>query len=832
MNKDILKQRIRTIWMEGLMIFKAVITMACLFMCAFLMDFFAFSDAQNLFKAVKAKGPRMSYTTENVSFLNGSLIDGWIVSGGGSTSFEIKDINESVGLVEIVIKDAASQAMPIDIYCENAEHTYSEDYKLNGIIQENKGGYFYELNQYVSSLCVDIGVNNQDSYVMERVILNPNVFDVFAGNFCNVSWIRILWYFIGMLVLLFAWRDFELFKYFCFKYRYVLGLSFVILYTICKLNGSSIGILNSFYPYGTDTSRLLGRARHIRTDEYVVFTEMALSQVQSGFKRFSDIWGYSPSDMFVVYGQPIRNLVAIYRPFSLGYLILGAERGLSFYWSSRLVCMFLVSFEFGRLLTKDNRLLSLAYAFLVALAPVVQWWYSINEFVEMLIFGQLAILLIFWYFKTKKYGIKILLTAGLVVCAGGYVMTLYPAWMVPFFYVFAAAAIAMLIENRKNIHIQRQDVMLWLAGMGVFSGSMLYIYITSADTIRDVMNTVYPGTRIYTGGPLSNLFELFRGWTSYLWSFITMTNPCEKTCFINFAPVGFIFSLIEIFGYKRKDPWLIILNMVNVLMVMFYIVSGWPEAFAKITLLSRSTRIMNAIGFINLLILFRALTYADYKVEMKRIFLLLSPVIAVVSFHTVRDNLNIALKVVTMFFVILTVWLLLNIQDKKKQEYFLLLVMAVSLVGGGMVNPINQGLSTIYKSPIVRAIEAENQKDEGLWVVVNGGASYNNLPTIVGAHTLNAVATYPDKTLWEDLHLTDEVSEYAWNRYAHQNIHISESTYFEPISVVDQFVLNITVEDLKKIGVKYILNINGVAENQTLDTVFTYGNLSIQKIRE
>ena len=277
-----------------------------------------------------------------------------------------------------------------------------------------------------------------------------------------------------------------------------------------------------------------------------------------------------------------------------------------------------------------------------------------------------------------------------------------------------------------------------------------------------------------------------------------------NTCFINFAPVGFIFSLIEIFGYKRKDPWLIILNMVNVLMVMFYIVSGWPEAFAKITLLSHSTRIMNAIGFINLLILFRALTYADYKVEMKRIFLLLSPVIAVVSFHTVRDNLNIALKVVTMFFVILTVWLLLNIQDKKKQEYFLLLVMAVSLVGGGMVNPINQGLSTIYKSPIVRAIEAENQKDEGLWVVVNGGASYNNLPTIVGAHTLNAVATYPDKTLWEDLHLTDEVSEYAWNRYAHQNIHISESTYFEPISVVDQFVLNITVEDLKKIGFKYI----------------------------
>ena len=47
----------------------------------------------------------------------------------------------------------------------------------------------------------------------------------------------------------------------------------------------------------------------------------------------------------------------------------------------------------------------------------------------------------------------------------------------------------------------------------------------------------------------------------------------------------------------------------------------------------------------------------------------------------------------------------------------------------------------------------------------------------------------------------------------------------------DQFWLNITVEDLKKIGVKYILNTNGVAENKELDTVFTYGNFSIQKMR-
>lgn len=540
--KGICSDRIRT---------RQIIRMVvCLLMCSFLLEFFLIFDIQKLFKVIESKETRASYTIENTTLVNCRLENGKIISEGEDPQFVITDIDNSIGLVEIVIKNMSSSTMPIELFYENTEHTFSADYELNGRIQENKASYFYELNQVVSSLRIDIGCSSQDAYVIEKIILNPNAVDILAGNFFNMLPIRMLWYFIGLSIFFFAFRDIELFKHFCFQYRWELGICFVILCTICKLHGSSIGELNNCYPYGADTARLWGSSRAIRSDEYVVFTEMALSQVQSGFNWFSDIWGYSPSDMFMVYGQPIKNLAAIYRPFSLGYLLLGAERGLAFYWSSRLACCFLVSFEFGRLLTKDNRCLSLAYAFLVALAPVVQWWYSINELVEMLIFGQSAILLIFWYLRTEKYRIKNLATACLVLCAGGYVMTLYPAWMIPLFYVFAAAVIAMIIDNKEYIRIRKQDIVIWLSGISIFFSSMLYIYMTSADTIHAVMNTEYPGSRIYTGGPISNLIELFRGWTSYLWTFIAIDNPCEKACFISFAPVGFIFSLIEIFKYN------------------------------------------------------------------------------------------------------------------------------------------------------------------------------------------------------------------------------------------------------------------------------------------
>ena len=49
-------------------------------------------------------------------------------------------------------------------------------------------------------------------------------------------------------------------------------------------------------------------------------------------------------------------------------------------------------------------MLSLASALLVAFSSQVQWWFAVNSLVEMLVFGQLAVLIVHYFMVTKKYG--------------------------------------------------------------------------------------------------------------------------------------------------------------------------------------------------------------------------------------------------------------------------------------------------------------------------------------------------------------------------------------------------------------------------------------------
>lgn len=83
---------------------------------------------------------------------------------------------------------------------------------------------------------------------------------------------------------------------------------------------------------------------------------------------------------------------------------MGAERGLSFFWCARLIALFMVTFKLSMLLTNRKRVLSLASALLIAFSSQVQWWFAVNSLVEMLVFGQLAVLIVHYFMLTKKYG--------------------------------------------------------------------------------------------------------------------------------------------------------------------------------------------------------------------------------------------------------------------------------------------------------------------------------------------------------------------------------------------------------------------------------------------
>lgn len=186
-----------------------------------------------------------------------------------------------------------------------------------------------------------------------------------------------------------------------YKYRYIISFIVIIICTLFQINGSSIGIWEDQITGNGELNKgvILGTSRVIRTDEWNVNTPMAFSKYYDNFSYFSGITMGGEADNFIVYGQPIKDIGTIFRPFLLGYLFLPMGQGLAFFWCARFVMLLLISFDFMMIITNKKKVLSLIGAIMIGLSPIVQWWYAVNGLVEMLIFGQLAIVLLDKYMR-------------------------------------------------------------------------------------------------------------------------------------------------------------------------------------------------------------------------------------------------------------------------------------------------------------------------------------------------------------------------------------------------------------------------------------------------
>ena len=150
-------------------------------------------------------------------------------------------------------------------------------------------------------------------------------------------------------------------------------------------------------------------------------------------------------------------------------------------------------------------------------------------------------------------------------------------------------------------------------------------------------------------------------------------------------------------------------------------------------------------------------------------------------------------------------YLLMRFNVKKNRYFALIACMGTILVSGFLVNPIRSGCDNIYDLEAVKLIESVHEENpKALWAVEGMSYPYTNLPIVTGAPTVNSTNIYPDLERWQTLD-TENLHNDVYNRYAHISINLKQEGAAEFSSdVPDQFTLNITLEDLKKIGVKYI----------------------------
>ena len=646
-----------------------------------------------------------------------------------------------------------------------------------------------------------------------------------------------------------------------YKNRYLAGVILLAICVMFEISGSSIGMWKT-YMQDTNVSDgvLLGESRAIRTDEWAVNTPMAFSQKfnSPSFSYYNEIVRGEKTDVFIVYGQPTWNIASIYRPFQLGYLFFGISKGLSFFWCARAIFLFLISFDMMMLITKKKKMLSFVGALLISFAPIVSWWFAINGLVEMLIAGQLAVLLLDKYMLTDSIKKRWLYLIGIAICAGTYILTFYPSWQIPIIYVVAGLAIWVMIKNWKDCKMSKKDILPIATVSICFLLSMIYVFTKSWSTVQAVLNTVYPGSRSVTGGGqiqqyLSYPINLFLG----IKEEGLPSNVCEQAVFFDLFPIGLILTGIVFFRDKKKDKLLIILSVLYAFFSIWCI-SGFPEILAKITLLSmsQSNRTFLVVGFIQIFMLIRALSLIENPLP-KKVAIPLSIVLAVWIAWVDKTNYtqylgNLLLSI--LFVILVTLfYFALRYQKKWGKYLFTIEITCVLALCGGIVNPIRTGNNVIYEQEIVKKIEEivqtekiketmcmtpemleENPFHQGLWVFEGVSFPYMNLPILAGAPTINCTNTYPDVERWKAID-TENKYEEIYNRYAHIRIDITnEPTSFE-LTFADAFTVNLNVNDIKKLNLKYFITPSDLTkwnnENISFEEIYTNGIYHIYNVQ-
>ena len=631
-----------------------------------------------------------------------------------------------------------------------------------------------------------------------------------------------------------------------YKYRFVLSFLLLIMLVSFKISGSSMGCWKLFLGDGESGIRL-GEPRVWRSDEWGTLTPLCFRQQYNtlgAYNRYSQTLGSILTDNMLVYGQPSWDILTLFRPFYWGYLFFGSERGLSWFWCSRLIVLFLSWFELGMLITDGQKKLSVMLSVCVSFAPFLQWWFAINGLVEMLIYGACFVLgsnyLVSHAFNPRKIAVAV----GMAVCAVGYVLTFYPTWMVPVAWGFVPLFLWVVIWKFNRKVLRRVDVVPWLLIFVITAAGLTVLAVTSWDVITAELNSVYPGNAPSSSGG-TGLWWMMKYPISFVSRFSMNELIVENSSIICFAPAGFILALWVIIKEKKKDPLLILLLGMNLFLAWYYCV-GIPKWLAKILLLSfvNSNRGPQVLGFLRLTLFVRAVALKE-KAPKRWLAALAAVISSAVPMRLALgftkyepgglryEYFDTTEKIVVVWAILAVVFYLLYRARKSKYTMAVLGVCTVVLASSIWINPVAKGVPEITKSETMQQIRDLVKEDpQAIWLVADMAYPATNIPAMAGADCLNTTQTYPQKTRWEML---DQEGEYEdiYNRYCHIRASLGSKTMLELVST-DYVEVTLSPEDLKKLNIRYIVSTNDFDEKIAAGTIniFSDSGIEFQKYYE
>lgn len=592
------------------------------------------------------------------------------------------------------------------------------------------------------------------------------------------------------------------------KKRYIIALITLIIMIMGKINFSSIDQWRVFLGETQQKSNLIGVSRAIRSDEWLVQTPMMLTQSmsKSGYNIHNENIGQGSTNLLMT-SAAVRDIVAVSRPLTWGFLILGAEYGYSFYWCLKMIALIMVSLELTLKISKKDKLLGLTGGLLLGLAPVMMWWAS-TSVTDGYIFGTAVIVLFGYYMENLDWKVwkKILIAIGIIICLPAFAFTIYPAYQVPFAFLMAIFMINDYVKHMREL--KKIDYIIMGVTICICLSLIARFVILSWDGIKTMMNTVYPGKRFETGGTftvpqfISSFINIYLPYTG------ANINSSELSTYI-YPFIGLITLMViyinDILKEKNKNENLTISLIVLFLVYIVWEFIGFPSFLAKISLLyfspeKRTNLVLGLLGTILTIILLKKIS-GQKNIITKGQAITIGVITVIVSYALINQlsykEFFTPFKKEILIVLIFSMTYLLLIGNKKAWCYTM---CGIAIVAGIYVNPIVSGTDLYTKSEVAKKIQEIEQKDEdAIWL---GRTNFNGQYLMVnGAECINGVNIYPNFK-WLKIVDPDEKYNEIYNRYAHINTVLSDYTEFKLLGT-DIYEVHLTYQDLKKLNVKY-----------------------------
>lgn len=623
----------------------------------------------------------------------------------------------------------------------------------------------------------------------------------------------------------------------------------LLLLTSLRISGTSTG---TYYPrvYGSqakDPNLLYGKPRAIRSDEWLVGTQMIIGQSKIGFPRVNQNMT-SGQDLSLQPEVPIKDWSTIFKPHNWSFFVLPLEYAFAFKWWLVMYLMIIGCYFFVLRVLPGNRLFAIIFSVAIGLTPFELWWYQSGAFLTIAYAFFMAILLIRLInneplpaIKNQRVtaGIYTLLLAFLLSSFG---LILYPPFQIAVALVLGFFTVGYILQKLVADRLDWRTLLrrLWPAVLSLFLAGLVGIAFikTHRTPINAINASIYPGHRVVESGTL----KLLNVFDAYVLPFTQsdfrgghfITNQSEASNFILLLPFLLIPGLVLIvyeWKKKRRIDWVLLALEAGAVLLFVRVFTPYGGPLFKLMLLHRvpNRRLLIGIGFlgvIHMLYLIRAVRSVEMPPKLRNAWAVIYglacfAVLFAISLYLKHHFPSFVLgsfKLVVLLALIFAAMITALLADKRL--IFAGMFLLFTLGCGFRVIPLYRGLGISSLSQLTNTM-AQISKPGDTWVTVGDDAGiYENFGILAGRRSISGTQVYPQLNFWEQA--GGKQYEDIYNREGHVFFSDSEAMTepFAPAST-GSFRVHFECSDFIRKNVNFALAVRELKSPcvQLVDTV-------------